>query len=186
VIRGPSGTGKSTLLMTIGGMLQVTSGNVFINGINIYQLSKKSRAAFRAENIGFVFQMFHLIPYLDVGENVLLASRNVKKKLVNRLDVQKLLARFNLANRENHKPAELSAGELQRTAVARAFFSQPKIILADEPTGNLDPENAQQVFSYLYEFHSKGGTVIVVTHGHAADQFADRIILLKDGQIREA
>jgi ABC-type lipoprotein export system ATPase subunit len=180
VVRGPSGSGKTTLLLAIGGMLHPTSGRVIIGDKDIYAMSKRERAQFRAENIGFVFQMFHLVPYLNVIENALLASG----ARANRSEAEKLLERLGMSGREHHKPSELSAGERQRTAIARALLNHPRIILADEPTGNLDPENAAQVIGYLSEFHRDGGTVIVVTHGAVADQYSDRITYLQGGQVK--
>lgn len=185
VVRGPSGSGKTTLLLSIGGMLRPTEGQVIANGSDIYAMSEQDRARFRAKNIGFVFQLFHLVPYLNIIENVCLPAGVVKNR--SRLtDAKELLKRLNLSEREYHKPLELSAGERQRTAIARALLNQPRIILADEPTGNLDPENADQIFGYLAEFQRSGGTVIVVTHGTAADQFADLIIHLRKGRIEES
>jgi ABC-type lipoprotein export system ATPase subunit len=182
VIRGPSGSGKTTLLLSIGGMLQPTEGNVLIKNSDFYAMSKKQRAKFRAENIGFVFQLFHLVPYLNVIENVLLPV-GAGRSQYDPEDVKKLLDRLKLTERMHHKPAELSAGEKQRTAMARAMLKRPQIILADEPTGNLDPENSEEIIGYLAEFHSHGGTVIVVTHGKAVDQYAGRIVHLKKGYI---
>lgn len=183
VVRGPSGSGKSTLLLAIGGMLKATSGRIIVNGNNIYKLDERKRSKFRAENIGFVFQMFHLIPYLNVIENVLLPTGIVTNKSLNVSKARELLKRLHLTEREYHKPSEMSAGEIQRAALARALMIQPKIILADEPTGNLDPENAAEVIGHLKKYQNDGGTVIVVTHGSVADQYADRIIKLKDGRI---
>lgn len=182
VIRGPSGSGKTTLLLSIGGMLRPTKGQVIVDNNDIYSLSNRERARFRAENIGFVFQMFHLVPYLNIFENVLLSS-GIGTKQKRQKEAEKLLKRLNLSDRLYHKPSELSAGEKQRTAIARALINQPKIILADEPTGNLDPENSEQIIGYLEEFHQAGGTVIVVTHGKLVDQYTDRIIYLRNGQI---
>jgi ABC-type lipoprotein export system ATPase subunit len=186
VVRGPSGSGKSTLLFSIGGMLKVTSGLVNVNGMDIYKLDEKNRANFRAENIGFVFQMFHLVPYLNVIENVLLPAGSVKNESLSKSTAKDLLKKLNLEKRINHKPSEMSAGEIQRAAIARALIIQPKIILADEPTGNLDPENAAEVIGHLQQFHKNGGTVVAVTHGTDADQFADRIIHLRQGRVLEA
>jgi putative ABC transport system ATP-binding protein len=180
VVRGPSGSGKTTLLLTIGGMLKPTQGSVIVGENNIYAMGEYKRAKYRALNIGFVFQMFHLVPYLNVIENVSLSFHRSKDK---QKDVEQLLERFRMAGRGYHKPAELSAGERQRTAIARALLNRPRIVLADEPTGNLDPENAAEVVGYLSEFHHNGGTVIVVTHGSVADQHADRIIHLREGRI---
>jgi len=184
VVRGPSGSGKTTLLFTGGGMLRPTQGQVIVDGNDIYAMGKRDRAKFRAENIGFVFQMFHLVPYLNVAENVLL-SAGVGTDRAKRVEAVELLKRLHLSEREHHKPSELSTGERQRTAIARALLNRPKTILADEPTGNLDPENAAEAIGYLAEFHSGGGTVILVTHGTVADQHADRIIYLREGRIEE-
>jgi ABC-type lipoprotein export system ATPase subunit len=182
VVQGPSGSGKTTLLMTIGGMLRPSGGKVTFDQNDIYSLTRKKRAKFRAENVGFVFQMFHLLPYLTCTENILLpAGAGITK--INRAEALALVNRFNLRERSDHKPLELSVGEQQRTAIARAVFNNPKIILADEPTGNLDPENASEIFKYLADFHRNQGTVIVVTHGTQADRFADKIIHLNKGRI---
>jgi putative ABC transport system ATP-binding protein len=180
IIRGSSGSGKTTLLMTIGGMLRPTKGLVNVDGNDIYKINERERAGFRAENIGFVFQMFHLVPYLNVMENVLLSS--VGKGHAERVDAQALLKRLNMSDREYHRPSELSAGEKQRVAIARALLNRPKIVLADEPTGNLDPENAAEVIGYLAEFRNEGGTVIVATHADIADQYANNIIHLRQGR----
>jgi putative ABC transport system ATP-binding protein len=182
VIRGPSGSGKSTLLLTIGGMLHPDSGEVYIDQQDIYSLSNKNRARFRAEKIGFVFQLFHLLPYLDCLDNILLPG-NLKNNNGLKEEASSLVESFGLKERINHKPSELSIGERQRTAIARALLNDPKIILADEPTGNLDPDNANDVIGYLSEFHKNNGTVILVTHGDAADQYADRVVHLKEGRL---
>ena len=174
-VRGPSGSGKSTLLMTLGAMQRPTRGRVEVAGADVYALSPRSRAAFRAEHVGFVFQLFHLVPYLDARANVLLA-KGAK-------DVDVLLERVGLAQRAHHKPAELSAGERQRVAVARALANQPSILLADEPTGNLDPDSATAVLELLTEFQREGGTVVMVTHGGLADGRADRTLYLRDGRL---
>jgi ABC-type lipoprotein export system ATPase subunit len=181
VIRGPSGCGKTTVLLTAGAMQHPTQGTVRIAGDDIYALSTPQRAAFRAQNIGFVFQMFHLVPYLSILENVMLAAN---RKNNDRQDqARALIGRLGISDRIDHKPADLSAGERQRTAIARALISHPRIILADEPTGNLDPDNAAEVMRYLADYHHAGGTVIVVTHGAVADQHADRIIHLQQGSV---
>lgn len=174
-IKGTSGSGKTTLLLTLGGMLRPSAGTVNFNGADLYGKSVAERAAFRATEVGFVFQMFHLVPYLGVEENVKLAMRNGTTTQRPR----DLLEQFGLSHRLTHTPGELSAGERQRVALARALVNEPRLILADEPTGNLDPENDRQVFEHLSEFHRAGGTVIVVTHGSTADEFADRIVNLE-------
>ncbi|HPA46665.1 MAG TPA: ABC transporter ATP-binding protein [bacterium] len=184
VIRGPSGSGKSTLLLTIGGMMRPTTGRITVNNEELSKMNEPERAQFRAKNIGFVFQMFHLLPYLSVLENVLLAS-GFQRDSESRERARELLKNLGLSHRESHRPSELSAGEKQRTAIARALMNRPSILLADEPTGNLDPENAEEVIRHLHEFQQNGGTVIVVTHGHSADQYANQIVFLRGGEIVE-
>ncbi len=174
-INGASGSGKTTLLLALGGMLRPTEGEIKYKGSDLYGRSSAELAEYRAQEIGFVFQMFHLVPYLAVEENVKLAIHNgndTGRSL-------ELLKQFGLADRLTHTPGELSAGERQRVALARALVNEPEMILADEPTGNLDPGNDRQVFKYLSEYHQKGGTVAVVTHGSTAAEFADRIVKLK-------
>jgi len=182
VVKGPSGSGKTTLLLSIGGMLRPTSGNIRINDKNIYLLSDRERTKFRALNIGFVFQMFYLIPYLNVLENTML-SGGLKDIGTKRGKALKLAEDLGLSDRVMHRPSELSAGECQRVALARALIHQPEIILADEPTGNLDKENSSEVVRILADYHQNGGTVIMATHGDDADKIADRIILLNKGEI---
>ena len=184
-VRGPSGSGKTTLLMVIAGMLRPSAGTVAVGQQDIYALNQQARARFRAQNIGFVFQMFHLVPYLNISENVTLAAR-VGDTGDRTPQVAGLLDRLGLAGRATHKPAELSAGEKQRTAIARALLNRPKIILADEPTGNLDPENAGTVMKHLVDFQRGGGTVLIATHGEAADEFATRVISLRNGRLDAA
>ena len=180
VIRGASGSGKTTLLLTLGAMLKPTNGSYLFNDEEVYSLSGKERNHFRGNNIGFVFQMFHLLPYLTLLENVTVPAFGTHES-----EAEKMLEELGLGDRINHKPFALSAGEKQRTAVARALINNPKIILADEPTGNLDPENAAEVMKTFSQFQKNGGTVIVVTHGTEADKFANRIISLKKGKIIE-
>ncbi|MBM4025031.1 MAG: ABC transporter ATP-binding protein [Planctomycetes bacterium] len=179
---GPSGSGKTTLLMMIAAMLRPSRGLVRFDERDLYALSVPDRARFRAENIGFVFQMFHLVPYLNVLENVLIAAGAVKKN-GQKIRARDLLQRLGLQHRLGHRPSELSAGEKQRTAIARALLNHPKLILADEPTGNLDAENARGVLQHLQGFQREGGTVIVATHGPAAREFATRTITLRDGRL---
>ena len=180
-VRGPSGSGKSSLLLTIGGMIRPTEGRVLVDGEDIYEMPSRERARLRAERIGFVFQMFHLVPYLSALENALVPALAGARS--DREDPTELLSRFRLSDRLEHRPAELSTGERQRVALARALLNRPEIILADEPTGNLDPDNAEQVMSYLAEFQSSGGTVLVVTHDPLADQYAQRTVLMDRGQV---
>ena len=181
VIRGPSGSGKTTLLLAAGGMLHPTSGRVIAAGQDIYRLGERRRAAFRAAHVGFVFQMYHLIPYLDVLENVQLArGRGCGGARARALE---LLEQLGLTHRIRHRPSELSAGERQRVAVARAMLNAPGLILADEPTGNLDEENARQINQHLAAFCHAGGTVLMATHGSGADAHAHRIVRLRDGRV---
>ena len=182
VLCGPSGSGKTTLLMIIAAMLRPTRGTVCVEQNDLYKMSIADRARFRAGNIGFIFQMFHLIPYLNVIENVTLAGGAAGRSR-NTVQARDLLRQLGLEGRVFHKPAQLSAGEKQRVAIARAMFNRPKIILADEPTGNLDPENAALVIEYLSEFHRGGGTVILATHQLQAEKLANRLIYLRNGSI---
>ena len=182
-VRGPSGCGKTTLLLTLGGMQRPSAGSVQLGGRDLYALSPAERAGLRSSEIGFVFQMFHLVPYLDLLGNVLLACPGKPSAEVRRR-AGGLLDELGLADRASHRPGELSAGERQRLAVARALLNRPKLILADEPTGNLDPENAAEVIRHLAEFHRGGGTVVLVTHGAAADAHADRTLRLEQGQLK--
>ena len=179
---GPSGSGKTTLLMMVAAMLRPSRGAVRFDDRDIYGMTGPARARFRARNVGFVFQMFHLVPYLTVLENTLLAAGVVRKN-GQQARAQELLRRLGLQHRLGHRPSELSAGEKQRTAIARALLNQPKLILADEPTGNLDAENAHCVLQHLQDFQQGGGTVIVATHGPAAREFATRTIDLREGRL---
>ena len=181
-VRGPSGSGKTTLLLTLGGMQRPSDGSVQLAGRDLYALSPAERARLRSSEIGFVFQMFHLVPYLDLLGNVLLACPGKPSAEV-RQRASGLMDELGLADRASHRPGELSAGERQRLAVARALLNRPKLILADEPTGNLDPENAAEVIRHLAEFHRAGGTVVLVTHGAAADAHADRTLRLEQGRL---
>ncbi len=182
-VRGPSGSGKSTLLLTIGGMIRPTEGRVLTGGQDVYMLSSRRRARLRADTIGFVFQMFYLVPYLSALENVLVPT--LARPGTGRQEAIELLTRLQLADRLDHRPAQLSTGERQRVALARALLNSPQIILADEPTGNLDPDNAREVMNYLAEFHCEGGTVLVVTHDPLADPYAQRMLLMDRGQVRD-
>jgi putative ABC transport system ATP-binding protein len=182
VVRGPSGSGKSTLLLTIGGLVTPTTGKITVEDNDLYAMPRRDRARFRAENVGFVFQMFHLLPYLDALQNVLVAAVPGRRRGARR-DAIELLNRLQMSDRLHHFPGELSTGERQRVAVARAMLTEPSIILADEPTGNLDPDNAAQVLRHLAEFHRAGGTVLLVTHEKAADDLARKLVQLEAGRI---
>ena len=184
VIKGPSGSGKTTLLLTIGTMLQPSSGNVLIENRNIFTLNEHQRRKFRATNIGFVFQEFFLIPYLNAFENIIL-SAGLENDVTTHSKALKLLNDIGLTDRMLHKPSELSAGEQQRVGLARALIHDPKIILADEPTGNLDKENAEIIIHLLGNYHKSGGTVVMCTHRDDADNYADRILNLRRGEITD-
>ena len=162
----------------LGAMMQPSQGVVTINNVDIYQMNNAERTRFRAKNIGFVFQMFHLIPYLNVRDNICLSMHGHKND-----KLEELVRSLGLSSRITHRPAELSAGERQRVALARAMVHSPNIILADEPTGNLDSENASIVYETLADYRNSGKTVIVVTHGTMANDFADRILVLNEGRL---
>lgn len=181
-VQGPSGSGKTTLLLAVGGLLAPTSGKVIVNGQNPYALSPENRARFRGATIGFVFQQFHLVPYLSVEHNILVPSIAVSTDRV-RERARALMDHFQLTGRARHVPAELSTGERQRVALARALLNDPKLLLADEPTGNLDGQNAEIVLGYLAEFAQHGGTVLLVTHDARAAGYAHKTICLSSGRI---
>jgi len=182
VVRGPSGCGKTSLLLTAGGLLAPESGRVAIDGQDLYALSPNQRAACRAGNVGFVFQQFHLIPYLSALDNVLVPGIATSRGAPENRAAE-LLAQVGLEERMDHLPGELSTGEQQRTALARALLNDPGVLLADEPTGNLDPDNAAAVLECLSAFARAGGAVLVVTHDAAAESFADRIIRMERGRL---
>ncbi len=181
---GPSGSGKSTLLLMLGGMLSPSSGRVLLGGRSVYDLNSDGRARLRKENVGFVFQTFNLVPYLTALENVLiplyLAGADEKTQEER---ATALLQRVGLADRMDHKPSELSVGQQQRVALARMLANDPAVILADEPTGNLDPETADQVIGFFEEFNEEGRTIVMVTHDPKAAQRAKRTLNLRDGKI---
>jgi len=181
-VQGPSGCGKSTLLLIAGGLSMPTSGRVVVGGEELPAVSPAERANFRAERVGFVFQMFHLLPYLNVVENVVAAALPGRHAAA-RERAAELLEKFQLGHRLTHRPAELSAGERQRVAIARALVNQPDLVLADEPTGNLDPQSATGVLDLLGEFHRGGGTVLLVTHQQQAAGYAGRTLRLQDGSV---
>ena len=183
-IVGPSGSGKTTLLSTLGGMLAPTDGKVWLDGRSLYDTSARERAEIRQRRIGFVFQTFNLIPYLSALENVqipLMLSRRHAPADADRAAA--LLARVGLQGRLDHKPCELSIGQQQRVALARTLANDPAVILADEPTGNLDPGTREEVLDFFAELCREGRTVVVVTHDPVAASRAARTIKLADGSI---
>lgn len=183
---GPSGSGKTTLLSLLGGMLSPTSGEVWFDGQSLYGLSVAERTQIRRERIGFVFQSFNLIPYLTALENVQVPLFLTGLSPVQQRDrAAAALERFGLGDRLAHKPSELSIGQQQRVALARTLVTDPRVILADEPTGNLDPENRQLVLQILDDCRREGRTVVMVTHDPVAAQRAERRLMLRDGMVAE-
>lgn len=181
---GPSGSGKTTLLSMLGGMLAPTSGQVWLDGQSMYDATVTERARLRLRKIGFVFQTFNLVPYLSALENVQVPLMLAHGNTANHEErVRGLLARVGLEKRMHHKPSELSVGQQQRVALARTLVNDPEVILADEPTGNLDPETREQVLDFLASLGGEGRTVIVVTHDPVAAKRAGRVITLKDGGV---
>ena len=164
-IVGPSGSGKSTLLLALGGMLSPSSGRILLDGDSLYDLAPDQRAALRGGKIGFVFQTFNLVPYLSALENVqvplFLGGATAEEQ---KSRAASLLERFGLGDRLEHKPSELSVGQQQRVALARMLANDPSVILADEPTGSLDPETSAQVIEFLEQMNQEGRTVVMVTH----------------------
>ena len=177
---GASGCGKSTLLLALGGLLKPDSGTILIDGVEPYA---KERAKFRAEKIGFVFQDFHLVPYLNVFDNAM-APALARPIPEGRKRVEQLLEELGLRERRTHRPSTLSAGEQQRVALARALITKPKLVLADEPTGNLDAENSEHVLSHLKDYAATGAAVLMVTHDKEAMAAADRRLEMAAGKLQ--
>jgi putative ABC transport system ATP-binding protein len=182
-VMGPSGSGKTTLLNILGCLDSPTSGAVTIAGTDISRLSHSERTRFRAERVGFVFQQFHLIPYLTALENVLMAQ--YFHSMTDEQQARRALERVGLAARLDHQPSELSGGEQQRVAIARALINQPSLLLADEPTGNLDAENEEIVLGLFRRLHAEGHTILMVTHNPSIGRMADRQIVLEHGRIAQ-
>ena len=183
-IMGPSGCGKSTLLNIIGLLDNLTSGNYYFNGQEVGHLKEKQRTQVRKGNIGFVFQSFNLIDELNVYENVELPLIYLKKKASEKKElVTSILDRMNISHRVKHFPQQLSGGQQQRVAIDRAVVAGPKLILADEPTGNLDSKNGAEVMNLLTELNQEGTTIVMVTHSQHDASYAHRVVHLFDGQI---
>jgi putative ABC transport system ATP-binding protein len=183
-LMGPSGSGKSTLLTILGAMSEPTRGHVFVDGIDLYALREEERADFRHEYLGFVFQQQHLLPYLSAVENVELplavadlAAHEKRRRAV------AALARTGLAGKERRLPSELSGGEQARVAIARAVVNEPPLLLADEPTGNLDTATAQAIMATLADLNDVGRTIVVVTHDEEIAARARRVVRLRDGRL---
>jgi lipoprotein-releasing system ATP-binding protein len=187
IIIGPSGVGKSTLLHLIGSLDKPSSGDIHINGQNVFEMQDQKLALFRNKNIGFVFQFHHLLPEFTALENVMLPGMMYEKDLeVVEKKARDLLSEVSLDNRLHHKPNQLSGGERQRVAVARALINKPKLVLADEPTGNLDKHNSESLYRLILDLNEKyNQTFIIVTHNELMAEKASLVIELEDGQVKK-
>ena len=183
-VAGPSGSGKSSLLFAMGGLATPTSGHVFLGETRVYDLDREARAALRRTQVGFVFQTFNLVPYLTCLENValpaLLAGRARAAAMA---AAEALLERLGMTARRHHRPAQLSVGERQRVGIGRALVNGPRVLLADEPTGNLDPVTADQVLEVLRDLNRAGQTIVMVTHDQRLAEQAGRIVRLRSGAV---
>ena len=181
-LMGPSGSGKTTLINILGGLDTLTSGRVIVDDVDLAKLTENQLVRYRAEKIGFVFQQFHLVPYLTALENVMLAQ--YFHSVTDEAQAAQALHRVGLGDRLTHLPAQLSGGEQQRVAIARALINQPKLILADEPTGNLDSENSAAVLGLMKDLNRRmGQTILMITHDSDAASYADRVVRMRDGCI---
>jgi len=180
-IMGPSGSGKTTLLNVIGCLDSPTNGKVIINGEEITNLNQTQLTRFRRENIGLIFQQYHLVPYLSALENVMMAQ--YYHSVVNENDAINALKKVGLDHRLDHIPAHLSGGEQQRVCIARALVNEPRILLADEPTGNLDQKNGEVVLKLIKNLHEEGHTIILITHNPQIGKLGDKQLNLVDGKI---
>jgi len=181
-VQGPSGCGKTTLLLICGALLAPDAGTVTVDNTDLYALPADARARFRARHIGFVFQQFHLIPYLSVRDNVLAGALATGTPPPEKR-AEELIEQFGLASRIRHVPSELSIGERQRVALARALLNKPKLVLADEPTGNLDEASGDIVLTALADYARAGGAVCMVTHDPRASRVAQRTLLMRAGRL---
>ena len=180
-IMGPSGSGKTTLINILGGLDHPTAGRVVVDGMEIGHLCERELTRYRSDKIGFVFQQFHLVPYLTALENVMLAQ--YFHSITDEKEAGEALRRVGLQERMEHLPSQLSGGEQQRVAIARALINHPKLILADEPTGNLDEENEATILKLFRELHSAGHTILAVTHSPVIGNLADRRVELEHGRL---
>ncbi|MBI4536643.1 MAG: ABC transporter ATP-binding protein [candidate division NC10 bacterium] len=180
-VMGASGSGKSTLLNLLGCLDRPTEGQILMGGTSIGELTEAQLTGFRRETVGLIFQQFHLVPYLSAVENVMLAQ--YFHSLADEAEASEALARVGLADRLRHRPAQLSGGEQQRVCIARALVNQPKILLADEPTGNLDEANERVVMDIFQQLHDDGHTIVMVTHDPHVGMLADRRIELEHGRL---
>ena len=184
-IIGPSGSGKTTLLSLLGGMLSPTTGKVWLGETSVYDLATPARSELRSQQLGFVFQTFNLVPYLTALQNVQIPLCLLGQSAADQQQsATEMLGRFGLADRLHHRPSELSVGQQQRVALARTLVNDPKIILADEPTGNLDSQSAAEVFALVRKFNREFGcAVLLVTHDPRLSEQCDRTVTLADGNI---
>jgi len=182
-IMGPSGSGKTTLLNQIGALDKPTSGDVWIDGLNISDYKEADLYEVRRQKIGFIFQSFYLVPTLSILENVLLPTLPLKNSADYIDRAKELLEQVGLSDRMSHRPNQLSGGQMQRVAIARALIMDPALVLADEPTGSLDSKTGAEIFHLLQELNKKGHTFLIVTHDHRISMATKRIIYLIDGKI---
>ena len=180
-LMGPSGSGKTTMLNLLSCLDSPTEGQYILDGVDTSTLSERERVVVRREKIGLVFQQFHLVPYLTALENVMLAQ--YYHSMVDQSDAAEVLERVGLGHRIGHLPSQLSGGEQQRVCIARALINQPAIILADEPTGNLDEANEEVILAFFKELHNEGRTIILVTHNPELSEYSDRVVRLQHGRV---
>jgi putative ABC transport system ATP-binding protein len=185
-VMGESGAGKSTLLSMMGAMNAPTSGSLLVDDIDIYRLSQEQRADFRREFLGFIFQSFHLVPYLTVLENVMLPLAIVKAaRKKKRAMAEEALSQVGLLDKVNRLPNQISGGEKERVAIARAIVNEPPVLLADEPTGNLDSKTSREIMQLLLKLNTAGMTIVMVTHSTESAEYAQRILYVSDGALVE-
>jgi putative ABC transport system ATP-binding protein len=183
-VAGPSGSGKSTLFHILGGLTPPTSGSVHIDGRDLLGMTDLERTELRKTGVGFVFQKYNLLPTLTAGENIEIARDIAGRSGPRSAQFEEIVKSLGIGGRLNHKPRALSGGEQQRVAIARAIVNDPALLLADEPTGNLDSENSEAVLKILRDLNKRlGQTILMITHDHEAASYADRIVRMKDGRI---
>ncbi len=183
-VMGESGAGKSTLLGMIGAMNAPTSGRLMVDDIDVYSLGQEQRADFRREFLGFIFQSFHLVPYLTVIENVMLPLAIVKAgKKKKRMMAEAALAQVGLSDKADRLPGQISGGEKERVAIARSIVNEPPVLLADEPTGNLDTQTTREIMELLSQLNQEGMTIIMVTHSPDCAEYAQRVVRVSDGRL---